>query len=312
MTQRPPVKSDVEETESAVARCYSTWGDSYYRDYYGPDAAYPPVHRDIVVAQLKAHGGSRILDAGCGPASILRHLAAPGRDLYGFDLTPEMITEARRVMAPLGVSEQKLWTGSVLNRDDYWSSKEKDRAPYDSALCIGVLPHVMEGQEEKLIENLHAAVRPGGLILVEARNELFSLFTMNRYSHEFVLEKLIPVDDLSREAGEEKSSLDKALSGLKAMFRTDLPPIRKGKADEPGYDEVLSRLHNPIVLARQFEACGFHDVRPLFYHFHCLPPMVGTQVPHLFRKHSLAMEGNPEDWRGYFMASAFIISAVRS
>ena len=57
---------------------------------------------------------------------------------------------------------------------------------------------------------------------------------------------------------------------------------------------------------------GFRDVRPLFYHFHCLPPMVGAQVPHLFREHSLAMERDPEDWRGYFMASAFIISAVRS
>ena len=109
-----------------------------------------------------------------------------------------MITEARRVMAPLGVPGQKFWTGSVLNRDDYWPAAEKDRAPYDSALCIGVLPHVMEGQDEKLIENLHAAVRPGGLVLVEARNELFSLFTMNRYSHEFILEKLIPLDDMAR------------------------------------------------------------------------------------------------------------------
>jgi 2-polyprenyl-3-methyl-5-hydroxy-6-metoxy-1,4-benzoquinol methylase len=311
VTERSANKNDVAEVENAVARCYSTWGDSYYRDYYGPDASYPPVHRDIVVAQIKAHGGRRIIDAGCGPASILRHLAGPERDLHGFDLTPEMIAEARRVMAPLGVPDQRLWTGSVLNRDSYWPAGT-NRTPYDCALCIGVLPHITAGGEEALIDNLRAAVRPGGLVLVEARNELFSFFTMNRYSHQFVLERLIPLEILSRDAGDEKPALGNALAGLKSMFRTDMPPIRQGKEGEPGYDEILSRLHNPIVLTKQFESRGFRDVRPLFYHFHCLPPMIGAQVPNLFRKHSLTMEQNADDWRGYFMASAFIIAAVRS
>jgi len=308
---RPSSKNGIADVETAVARCYSTWGESYYRDYYGPDAPYPPVHRDLVVAQINAHGGARIIDAGCGPASILRHLAAPGRDLCGFDLTPEMIAEARRVMGPLGYAEQRFWVGSVLDRDHYWRAGAA-RDPYDCALCIGVLPHIVEGEEETLIDNLHAAVRPGGLVLVEARNELFSLFTMNRYSHTFVLERLIPLEDLSRDAGDEKSALAEGLRGLKGMFRTDLPPLRQGEEGEPGYDEILSRLHNPIVLTKQFEARGFRDVRPLFYHFHCLPPMIGAQVPNLFRKRSLAMEQNPEDWRGYFMASAFIVAAVRS
>jgi hypothetical protein len=87
----------------------------------------------------------------------------------------------------------------------------------------------------------------------------------------------------------------------------DLPPIRKGKADEPGYDEVLSRTHNPFVLKEQFESAGFKDVQLYFYHFHALPPMIGSQIPELFRTESLAMEQNPQDWRGYFMASAFLV-----
>jgi len=39
---------------------------------------------------------ARLLDAGCGPASMLRHLVRPERQVYGFDLTPEMVTEAQR------------------------------------------------------------------------------------------------------------------------------------------------------------------------------------------------------------------------
>ncbi len=95
------------------------------------------------------------------------------------------------------------------------------------------------------------------------------------------------------------------------MFRIDLPPVRKGKIDEPGYDEVLSRSHNPLLLQQQFLDAGFRDARIYYYHFHALPPMVSAHAPKLFRAASLAMESNPLDWRGLFMASAFFIVAQR-
>lgn len=304
------MSNDLKAIEERVAHCYSTWGESYYDDYYGPNAAYPPVHRDLIVSLVEAHGARRIIDAGCGPASILRHIVKPDRELYGFDLTPEMIDQARRVMQPQGVAGERLWLGSVLAASAYHPPSGAV-APYDAALCVGVLPHLPEAADETLITRLHDAVRPGGLVVVEARNELFSLFTMNRYSDAFFGQRLISREALRADAGDEAEKLDAALAGLTGMFRTDLPPVRKGHKDEPGYDEVLSRLHNPIVLARQFEAGGFAQVRTLFYHYHCLPPMIGSQVPKLFLKNSLAMEKNPEDWRGYFMASAFIIAAVR-
>jgi SAM-dependent methyltransferase len=304
------IPQDARTIEEQIAHCYSTWGESYYNDYYGPNAAYPPVHRDLIVSLVEAHGARRVIDAGCGPASILRHIAGADRTLYGFDLTPEMICEAKRVMAPLGVEDSRLWVGSVLDQSAY-RPPSQPFVPYDAALCVGVLPHLPEEKDEALITQLRDAVRPGGLVLVEARNELFSLFTMNRYSSDFFGQRLISPQLLRADAGDEAEKLDVALAGLTSMFRTDLPSVRKGHKDEPGYDEVLSRLHNPIVLARQFAAAGFAEVRTLFYHFHCMPPMIGSQVPKLFLKNSLAMEKNPEDWRGHFMASAFIIAAIR-
>jgi hypothetical protein len=52
-------------------------------------------------------------------------------------------------------------------------------------------------------------------------------------------------------------------------------------------------------------------VRLLFYHYHCLPPMFEQAVPELFRRRSVAME-DPADWRGYFMASAFVVAGIRA
>lgn len=297
--------------EKSVAHCYSTWGQSYFDDYYRSPTAYPPVHVGIVRKALRKHGAKSVLDAGCGPASMLRLLRFLGTHRHGFDLTPEMAAEARRVLAGQGVPEANIWLGSVLDPAAYRPQGSSRSPRCDAAICFGVLPHVREQDDKRVFKNLHAAVRKGGLVLVEARNELFSLFTANRYSHAFITERLAAAGDLLAAAGPERASLEQALEAFKSLFRMDLPPVRRGKESEPGYDEVLSRTHNPFTAREQFERAGFRDVKVLFYHYHCLPPLLEPAAPTLFRARSVAME-KPEDWRGHFMASAFILAGVAS
>jgi hypothetical protein len=124
-------------------------------------------------------------------------------------------------------------------------------------------------------------------------------------------DRLIQSEDLLRSAGRDAAGIRRALDAHREFFRMDIPPVRKGVREEPGYDEVLSRLHNPIVARKQFAEAGFKDVRVLFYHYHCLPPQFEAMAPEFFRKTSLRME-DPEDWRGHFMASAFVLAGVAS
>jgi len=295
---------DRARVEAQVQSCYSTWARTYFDEYYAGAGAYPPVHVGIVRSLLQHCGAKSLIDAGCGPASMLRQLTDLGLDLYGFDLTAEMVEEARRTMAALGVPVERFWMGSVARAADY-------RTPaggYDAAICCGVLPHVPAELDRAVIENLHAALAPGGTVAIEARNQLFALFTLNRYSRDLFLDELI---DLASLPAAERDALAPALAALDQQFRVDLPPVRQGKAGEPGYDEVLSRTHNPLVLRGQLEAAGFRDVRLHFYHYHALPPMLESFVPGWFRQRSLALE-DPSDWRGHFMASAFIVSGVKN
>ena len=161
-----------------------------------------------------------------------------------------------------------------------------------------------------MISNLRDAVAPGGLVALEARNQFFAMFTLNRYSHDFFMKELIRRDELLAEAGEEREKVEQALKDLEPRFRMDMPPIRMGKSGEPGYDEILSRTHNPLLLREKVAAAGFKDVRTLFYHFHCMPPMLESTAPEFFRARSVAMEA-AGDWRGYFMASAFVVVGRR-
>jgi SAM-dependent methyltransferase len=296
-----------ELIETAVRSCYSTWGTSYYQEYYGAGAPYPPVHVELLRGLVLQSGAKTVLDAGCGPASFLRHLSQDNIELFGFDLTTEMVDEGRRVFGELGLDPRRVWQGSVLDGDAYRGPGGRDfPAHFDAAVCVGVMPHIAPEHDAPVFANLSNALRPGGIAVVEARNQLFSLFTLNRPSYEFMRNELVRADDLLSRSGEARPKLEAALQAMQGQFRMDLPPIRRGKAGEPGYDEVVSRTHNPLTVRHQFVAAGFRDVRVLFYHFHAAPPLLSAAFPELFLQESLAME-DPEDWRGHFMASAFLL-----
>ena len=263
--------TDRDKLEQSLRACYSTWGERYYADYYESEGAYPPVHTGIVRELLSQSDVRSVLDAGCGPASMLRDLALPELERYGFDLTPEMVKEARIVLGRQGVSDDRVWEGSVL---DAAAFRHKDVPAFDAAVCFGVLPHVPAEADETVLTNLRDALKPGGFFAVEARNALFSLFTLNRYSRDFFRRELIGEDALRAKAAGEVKAFDAALAELDARFRLDLPPVRKGYADEPGYDEVLARTHIPMQLEAQAKSLGITDTRLLFYHYHALPPML--------------------------------------
>ena len=38
----------MSDVEKRVQDCYSTWGESYYDEYYGEGAPYPPVHAKLL------------------------------------------------------------------------------------------------------------------------------------------------------------------------------------------------------------------------------------------------------------------------
>jgi 2-polyprenyl-3-methyl-5-hydroxy-6-metoxy-1,4-benzoquinol methylase len=255
MPDRKPPATDREAVEGAVRDCYSAWSAHYYDDYYHGAGAYPPVHTDIVRGLLRAAGARTVLDAGCGPASMLRDLAEPGLERWGFDLTPEMVVEARRVLADQGLPAERVWEGSVLDPAAFQARAGAPPEGFDAVVCFGVLPHVPAGANAQVLTNLRAAVRPGGLVAIEARNRLFALFTFNRYSRDLFHDVLIGVSALEKKAADagERAALERALAALDQHFRIDLPPERTGDASRPGYDEVLSRTHNPFLLRQVAE-----------------------------------------------------------
>ena len=199
------------------------------------------------------------------------------------------------------MNKEQIFWGDIQNPTTY--TQVLHDMKFDGLIAMGVMPHV--NNDDEVLKNMASLVKSEGHVFVEFRNKLFSLFTCNRNTVDFILnDLLIGVDD------KVKSLVRK---DLESRLRVDVPPIRKKIANSsvPGYDAILSKFHNPFEIIEKFKKFGFRNINILWYHFHPAMPYLEKNIPEIFRKESINLEHDPTDWRGYFLCSAFVIEAIK-
>jgi len=174
---------------------------------------------------------------------------------------------------------------------------------FDALMAMGVMPHIEN--DDMVLENMATLVRPGGRVFIEFRNSLFSLFTFNRHTADFIL------DDLLRNVA--PALKDAVAKELKSRLRMDAPAARlhiEG-SEAPGYDAIPCRFHNPFEVFELFRRHRFEKMRLLWYHYHPAMPYLESANPSLFREEAIRLEHEYSGWRGFFLCSAFVVEAVK-
>ena len=244
----------------------------------------------------------RILDAGAGSGVPLLRLAehVGTNDAVAFDVTPDMVQALQAAFHARGWDAARTYAGDVDRAEPY------DRAlaqggPFDAVLMLGVMPHVQD--ETAVLRQVRRVLKPGGRAFVSFRNKLFNLLTMNRYTHDFLVEEVLAdaPEPVRRARADE----------LAARLAMDKPPIRTvSSTGSVGYDLIKSSMHNPLEMPALFRAAGFGATRLHWYHFHATLPMLeGARIDRAaFREASMALEGS-DDWRGHILCSAYVVEA---
>ena len=131
------------------------------------------------------------------------------------------------------------------------------------------------------------------------------MFTFNRKTVEFIVDELL-VNTTSK-------MKERVRSDLSLKLRMDMPPMRERVqgSEAPGYDAILSKLHNPFEMVELFKSIGYDDVLLHWYHYHPAMPYLEQDSPKQFRDGAISMEHESSGWRGYFLASAFVVEAVK-
>lgn len=256
--------------------------------YVDPKVGYPANHFAFIKAREKfaAHGVRNLVEVGVGHGFAIPVFSAEGIEMAGFDIKAELVTESQERARDFGQNPDHFIVADIEDSSTYANLEGVGK--FDALVAMGVLPHVHN--EDLALQNMLHLVRPGGEVLIEFRNSLFSLFTFNRYTREFIL------DDLLEGASESsKSIMDAALSQ-----RIDV--------NTPG--PSTSAFHNPFEVEKTFKRLGFIDPEIIPFHYHAFMPSQESVDPQEFRSASIALESEDSGWRGLFLCSAFVVHAT--
>ena len=296
----------MPEPKNRVSQHYDAAAATYHEQYledrlYDTSRDYPANYfrLQLLLNSFTSKRIQRVIEVGVGEGTPLATLGKTGIDVWGFDISQAMVEKSKQTMQENGMDRAHIFWGDIQDPATYMHVLRE--GPFDGLMAMGVMPHVEN--DEMVLDNMTTLVKPGGSVFVEFRNKLFSLFTFNRHTSDFIL------NDLLQEVSPELKNI--VAEDLDTRLRMEMPRLRMGSADEPGYDAIRSRFHNPFEVAELFRRHQFEDIKFLWYHYHPAMPYLEDKMPELFRTESIRLEHEESNWRGFFLCSAFVVEAVK-
>jgi ubiquinone/menaquinone biosynthesis C-methylase UbiE len=116
--------------------------------------------RQLVREHLDLRRGQSVLDVGCGPGlffTTLREQVGPDGRIVGVDYSPKMLRLAQQRI------DRQQWTNVTIKRADA-SRSSLGHEDFDAALVIASVSAMPDMRAA--IENIYAALRPGGTLLL--------------------------------------------------------------------------------------------------------------------------------------------------
>ena len=87
----------TDDQTSAIRKSYDQIADEYARKIYH-ELDGKPFDREMLGHFAEAVGkGGEVCDVGCGPGHVARHLQSLGAKVFGIDVSPAMVEQARRL-----------------------------------------------------------------------------------------------------------------------------------------------------------------------------------------------------------------------
>lgn len=201
-----------------------------------------------LIPQDLLKSGKRVLDFGCGNAVLFPPFLEAGVDIRGIDMTPEMIGFARERIKKLGGDPSAVREGLVH------ALKEEKSASYDALMSFNVLAYFTSGEEKIFYEEASRIIKPGGYLILTHGNELFDLFTLNKFTVEFMNKYLITDPSYSSKIG-----------------------TLLNNADAPAEALAYNVRENPLTFKYKLQKYNFREVRQEFINRHAAQPLIREQ-----------------------------------
>jgi len=124
--------------------------------------------------------GERILDIGCGNGHMLRKIKDEFHELYGMDISPSRLQEAKKKIEELYPSDISKFKFIEENADEPLPFPDNY---FDAVICVAVIEHVYD--IFSLVREMYRVLKPDGYVIAEVPNIGYL-----KYRIQFLLGKL--------------------------------------------------------------------------------------------------------------------------
>jgi ubiquinone/menaquinone biosynthesis C-methylase UbiE len=141
----------------------------------------PPITRFVRAALRAGARPMRLLDVACGTGRTLHQIAQahPGLRLYGVDLSPAYVREARKRLADLPEVALAVENGEALPYAD---------ATFDVVTSVYLFHELPRNARRNVVREMHRVLRPGGLLVIEDSAQLSESAEIGRALRSFPAE----------------------------------------------------------------------------------------------------------------------------
>jgi SAM-dependent methyltransferase len=144
----------ADEITQSIRESYDRIADAYARELFG-ELQHKPLDRQLLdrFADRVAERG-KICDMGCGPGQVARYLRDTGAAVFGLDLSPRMVEQARRLNPDISFREANMM---ALDLPD---------GGLGGIAAFYAIVNLPEEALPSVFREMHRVLQPGGLLLL--------------------------------------------------------------------------------------------------------------------------------------------------
>ncbi|MBC8278150.1 MAG: class I SAM-dependent methyltransferase [FCB group bacterium] len=162
---------------------FKKWFNCEYLQLYGHrDQSEADSFIDYLLESGWIRAGERVLDAGCGAGRHMKSILGKGADVFGIDLSADLLTESQRLHG--GSLARRVVRGDVR----YLPFKRV----FDSVLSLFTgFGYFSEAENAALVKVFHSVLKPGGRILIDVFNPGRTIDELEKYSRKAIENRVI-------------------------------------------------------------------------------------------------------------------------
>jgi SAM-dependent methyltransferase len=252
----------------------------------------------IVLDILEKYPNGKLLDAGCGGGGPLLQFLKLGWDASGVDFSKNMVFEAKNYL------RDNKYENILIHETSISDLSKFDNSTFDIVASLGVLYYLKD--DKNAYAEFNRVLKPNGILICSHHNELFDLFSYNKYTIKFIKNNMLPLLNIS------KHKINDILEEINDLFRdSGMPEEHKSTQESNRFNYTNSE--NPLLFNQKLKEFGFEIINePYYFGLHLLPPYLYHKFKEIKDTSEKIQYDLRSNWIGLFAATNFLVEAKKT